>query len=269
MTNDIDPHDSIEPPNDHDRRFESSDDKPGPRSTEAPSDGSSSGVDRRGFLKRTAAFGAAAFAGLSLTTDDARAARKEIVVTATGDGPHHYEIHMKSISESIGSPSIELGPDANGNDEIKTVTSHGDRHEMVEGKVWGNRQGARLIRNEDNYFYSGEIDHIIADGNLKFDFPSGAFRTVDDDRIQINVWARESGKHSYDISTKSGDIDKIDQFTGSGDRDYYGPSSERPNTSDGVSGAVWNNNRDSYLLREGKVHSISTIGNMNIEVDDL
>lgn len=241
MTNDTDPNDSIEP----------------------------SGVDRRGFLKRTAAFGAAV-TGLSLATDDARAARKEIVVTATGEGTHYYEIHLEDIVDSIGSPSIGFGPDAepNGDDEIRTVTANGDRHEMVEGRVRGNRQGAWLVRNEDNYFYTGEIDYIIADGNLEFEFPSGAFRTADDDRIQIDVWARESGRHSYNLSAQSGDIDKIDRFTGSGDRDLLGPSSERADTGDDVNGSVWNNNRDSYLLRDGEIHAINTIGNVRIEVGD-
>lgn len=228
----------------------------------------SSRLNRRGFLSATAAAGVAALTGFATESASAQIGNKEIIVTATGDGRHYYEIHLKATGDSVGLPRIRKGSDAEGNDNIRTVTTNGSRHRMVEGHVLGDRRGPVIKQFEDNYFYSGEIEYIIADGNLKFEFPSGIFRTPDDDRVQINVRARESGKHHYNISAQPGNIDKMPRFTGSNDNDLFDPSSERADTSDDVAGAVLNNNRDSYLLRAGKIHEIDTIGNMKIEVDD-
>lgn len=182
---------------------------------------------RRSFIKRTAA--STLGLGIVAQSASAHAGQKQLIVRGEDSGKHTYEIEMK--------PGGQISKGANIENHDKVFSSGGN--EIAEGRLWNE--------NEDRYTYTGEIKSIDGDGSLLFELPDGAFGSMDD----IPVHGRGSGRHTYALGTKSGDIDLNTKDTEYVDSDDGGFWTEWHFRSDSVSGALRNRNMDSYELENG------------------
>lgn len=200
-------------------------------------------VSRRKLLQGAAA-SAVGITGLGLTSGSVAAgSRNRLVVVAADSGRHEYEIEMASGG------SIQKGSRAGSND---SVSSQGG-NQRVQGEVWNN--------NRDSYTYAGEINYVEGDGSLRFLFPDGAFERMDD----VQVIGQGSGRHRYSIETDEGDIDLNPDSTEYVDSDDGGPFSEWMINPDSVSGAVRNDNRDSYSLESGSFGATTEINEITLK----
>lgn len=184
-------------------------------------------LDRRTLLQG-AAGAAAGLTGASMFGGAAEAApaSKRLVVESNSSGKQTYEIEMAS-------GQIHKGQRANSNDSIPNSNTR------ARGEIYNN--------NTDSYTYSGEIRQVTATGPVTFKFPDGGFVSTQ----EVDVDGRGPGRHAYEISTDSGDIDLVPSNTEGVDSDDGGWFSEWANTSDTVSGEVWGQKKDSYSMDSG------------------
>jgi hypothetical protein len=165
-------------------------------------------------------------AGISAATGSASASgtSKRLLVIGDGKGQHTYEIQMESGGQ------IQKATHAGGNDSI--TSSNGGQ--QASGELWH--------WNVDSYTFSGEIDHLEADGSVAFHFLDGAFQADS----WIGITGQSPGRHQYVIGSNSADIDLGPWSTEYVDSDDGPPSSEQSHTPDHVSGAVRDSNYDGY-----------------------
>lgn len=170
---------------------------------------SNDGIGRRSFLKKAAATGIAAATGLTAASDSAEAAQNRVTVEAKASSRQYYEIHMEGSNLSTGRPDIDFGPNTESNGtppdridiEEEGVGRYRD-HVVASGHV---RNGDFLNSDHrDVYTYTGEIDYVVVDGYVHFQFEDSPFLAANESTAKVYVDGLGSGYHRYNITESNG-----------------------------------------------------------------
>lgn len=171
---------------------------------------SNDGIGRRDFLKKAAAAGIAATTGLTAVSDSAEAAQNRVTVEAKASHRMYYEIHMEGSNQSTGRPNIDYGPN------IESSETPPDRIDIEDEGVGRNRDhvvasghvenGNFLSKDHrDVYTYTGEIDYVVVDGYIHFQFEDSPFLAADESTATVYVEGLGSGYHRYNVTESNGD----------------------------------------------------------------